>query len=119
MKIPLKMGQESAPSGAAAESKAIERDIMAAQGGDWNAKNSLVRTLTPLIRSRAEKRGATPAETNRYFDAGKEGLFKAVKKYNPKIGAAHFQVFALDYIDAAMERASKPAAGFFARLFGG
>jgi DNA-directed RNA polymerase specialized sigma subunit len=118
MKIPLKMSQENGTSGHAAEAKVIERDVLAAKGGDWNAKNNLVRTLTPLLRSRAEKHAATPADLNRFIEAGKEGLSKAIRKYNSKVGGSHFQVFALDFIDQAMDREAGGGGGFFARLFG-
>lgn len=121
MKIALNMGQE-AEQGKIAHSKALERDILAAGDGDWNAKNSLVRQFTPLLSSLAHKRSHDPAMINKYIEAAREGLFAAARKYKPSVGAERFQIFAVDFIESAMERAAKEAAGkssgFFGRLFG-
>ena len=118
MKIPLKLGQNGQQSGRAAAAKIIERDILAAKRGDWNAKNSLIRSFQPLLRSLAEKRAEAPAAINQYVEAGKEGLLKAIKKYSASVGADRFQIFALDFIEASMDKSGK-GGGFFARLFGG
>ena len=117
MKIPLKLGQDGAQSSRAAEAKVLERDILAANSGDWNAKNSLVRTFLPLIQSLAEKRASSPADVSRLVEAGKEGLVKAIRKYRPSVGADKFRIFALDFIEAGMDQSAK-SGGFFARLFG-
>jgi DNA-directed RNA polymerase specialized sigma subunit len=117
MKIPLKLGQETQQSTRAAEAKVLEHDIMAAKGGDWNAKNSLIRTFHPLILSLAEKRSSDPAAVGRYVEAGKEGLVKAIAKYKPVGAADKFRLYALDFIEASIDRAAK-GGGFLARLFG-
>lgn len=115
MKIPLNMGNNGTQSSRDAQAKQIERDVLAAKSGDWNAKSNLARTFMPLLQTRAQKRSSDTAEINTLIERGKEGLFKACRKYNQKtVGAAHFQTFALDYIEKAMD--SKP--GFFSRLFG-
>lgn len=117
MKIPLKLGQNGTESTKAAQAKVLERDIMAAKKGDWEAKNQLVRTFTPLITSLAEKRSNDTAEVNKYIEAGKNGLFTAITKYKQNVGPDRFHIFALDFIEASMDRMDKKG-GFFSRLFG-
>lgn len=117
MKIPLNMGNNGPQAGKAAQLKTLERDILATKKGDWNAKNNLVRTFTPLLLSLAEKRSQDVARKNKLVDAGKEGLFNAARKYKEGMGADKFQVFALDFIEASMDDIGKEV-GFFARLFG-
>ncbi len=117
MKIALNMGGAGNVSGKEAQAKVLERDILAAKKGDWNAKNNLVRTFIPLLTSLAEKRTKDMHAINDYIEAGKEGLFKAVKKYKPAVGAEKFHIFVVDFIQEAMERHEK-GGGFWARLFG-
>jgi len=117
MKIPLNIGGNGAVSSRAAQAKVLEKDILAAQKGDWNAKNNIIRTFTPLITSLAEKRTQDLAEINRYIEAGKEGLLKAVRKYKPSVGADKFNIFAVDFIEKSLDRCQK-GGGFWARLFG-
>lgn len=118
MKIPLKLGQSVTTSSIAAQAKALEQDVLKAKGGDWTAKKRLARTFSPLINSLAEKRSSEPAKINQYIEAGKNGLLTATKKYKKSVGAQNFQIFALDFIETAMNRVDK-GGGFFSRLFGG
>ena len=117
MKIPLNIGQNGATSKKEAQDKMLENDILRIQKGDWEAKKNLIRTFSTLINSLAEKRSDKPVKINEYVEAGKNGLITAVKKYNIKGGAHGFQLFALDFIEEAMNRVDK-GGGFFARLFG-
>ena len=123
MKIALNMGQSQDDS-RAAQQKVLEHEVLAAKEGDWNARNSLARTFTPLLTSLAEKRTADAVKKNRLIEAGRTGLFTAAKKYKTSIGAEHFRVFALDFIESSMDRAAteydtgSKSGGFFARLFG-
>jgi DNA-directed RNA polymerase specialized sigma subunit len=118
MKIALNMGNNGNQSSKAAQAKVLERDIMAAKKGDWNAKNNLVRTFMPLLTSLAEKRSKDLPSINNYIEAGKEGVFKAAKKYNPSVGAERFHIFAVEFIEKSMDKRDK-GGGFWARLFGG
>lgn len=104
---PSKRGPKSVP----------EKIILAVKNGDWTAKNQLTSAFNPLITSLAEKRGANVSEINAYIEAGNQGLVAAAKKYKSSIGADKFQVFALDFIEAHMNRLSG-GGGFFSRLFG-
>jgi DNA-directed RNA polymerase specialized sigma subunit len=116
MKIPLNLGQNGNQSTVAAQAKVMERDVLAAKGGDWNARNNLARTFSPLIQSLARKRASDAATINRLTDAGKEGLYTAAKKYRSSIGADRFQVFALEFIERAMDDQLK-GGNWFSRLF--
>ena len=117
MKIALNMGNAGAQSSKAAQAKVLERDILATKKGDWTAKNNLVRSFMPLLTSLAGKRAKDIRTVNDYIDAGKEGVYKAAKKYNLADGSEKFHIFAVEYIERAMERREK-GSGFWARLFG-
>lgn len=121
MKISLNMGQEGEQS-KAAQQKSFERDIMGTGAGDWSAKGSLVRHFTPLLTSLAQKRSQDIALVNRYIDAGKEGLFEAARRYKHSIGPDRFQIFAVDFIESAMDRSAREISGkgssFLGRLLG-
>ena len=113
MKIGLNMGQNAsqAPKGGVPEAQ-----ILAAKKGDWAAKEQLAAAFLPILKSLAEKHASEPSKINRFVDAGKEGLFIAARKYKPSMGADRFQVFALDYIQARMDRLA--GGGFLSGLFG-
>lgn len=119
MKIPLKLGEDGPQSTTATAAAAVLRDVKAVRDGDWNAKNSLAQAFNPLLISLAEKRAhGDPSKLNRYMDAGKEGLFKAAKRFRPKSDNDNFQIFALDFIEQAMNRIDRRGGGMMARLFG-
>jgi hypothetical protein len=118
MKISLNMGPEGPEQKKRTEARVLEHDILAAKDGDWNAKGNLVRMFMPLLTSLAEKRTAENAKMNAYIEAGKKGIFTAAKKYKKNIGPEGFEIFALDFIESAMDRAADGAGGFFSRLFG-
>ena len=108
---------DAEPSNKEAKTKVLESNIMAAQKGDWVAKNNLLRTFGPLMDSLARKRSDDEQDVAACIEAGKNGLFKAVKKYKQSLGGDKFQVFALDFIEASMDQPAQ--GGFFSRLFGG
>jgi len=116
MKIPLNMSGDGAPGPGG--QKVPESQILAAKGGDWSAKNELARVYLPLITSLAEKRTSDTAKLNTYIEAGRDGLAKAARKYKRSVGVDRFQIFALDFIEAAMDGVDNGPSGFFSRLFG-
>ena len=118
MKIPLNMGPKDPNAQKAFDARVLEADILAAKKGDWNAKNSLVRQFMPLLQSLAEKRASDTSQINVYIEAGKVGLLVAAKKYKSDVGPANFQIFALDFIESRMDKASQGGGGFLGRLFG-
>ena len=116
MKIPLKMGTDHSST---SHLKISEQEILAAKRGDWTAKGNLAKAFSPLLTNLAHKRASDPTQVGELLEAGKEGLFRAARKYAPSVGAAKFQVFALDFIETDMNHALKKGkGGFLARLFG-
>ncbi|MBA4388037.1 MAG: hypothetical protein C0404_08655 [Verrucomicrobia bacterium] len=118
MKIPLNMGQSASAGSKAVQNKLLERDVTGAAEGDWNCRNNLIRTFTPLISSLAQKRSSEVSKINQYLEAGKNGLFTAAKKFKSGSGMDNFHIFALDFIEKAMDEVDK-GGGFFKKLFGG
>ena len=118
MKISLNMGGDGASDSTKAnEARALQRIILDAKKGDWEAKELLIQKFRPLVLSLAEKRTKDTAMINRYLDAAKTGLLTAAAKYDTSAGTDNFRIFALDYIEANMDRVEK-GGGFFSRLFG-
>lgn len=115
MKISLNLNQNDYTTPEASREKAIDRDVEACKKNDWEAKNRLIQTFMPLLTSLAKKRTQETANLNRFIEAGKEGLIDAAKHFSPNSGTK-FQLFALNFIEEAMNRVNRP--GFFARLFG-
>lgn len=115
MKIALNMRQGDEYNRDDDREKAIERDVALAKKSDWEAKSRIAHTFMPLLTSLARKRSHDTVAINRHIEAGKEGLMAAIRRYKPAAGMK-FEVFALQYIEAEMDRAAHP--GFFARLFG-
>lgn len=115
MKISLNLNQNDYITPEASRERAIERDVEACKKNDWEAKTRLIQAFMPLLTSLAKKRTQETATLNRYIEAGKLGLTNAAHHFNAAAGTK-FQLFALDYIEQAMNRVNRP--GFFARLFG-
>jgi len=118
MKIALNMGQSDGLSNKE-QMRDLERVILAAKDGDWDAKNSLTRKFMPLLTSLIEKRSKNPQESGRLMEAGKAGLQKAARKYKKSVLPEKFQVFALDFIEREMDKVQNSGGGFFSRIFGG
>jgi DNA-directed RNA polymerase specialized sigma subunit len=111
------MGKETVSGDKHDQLRALDHDIQSCKNGDWEAKARIFKQFMPLLLSLAKKRTSDNATINRYVEAGKNGLLHAANKYKPSVGADRFQIFALDFIEAAMNKA-EPGKGFFARLFG-
>jgi len=115
VKIALNLKQNDYTTPEASREKAIERDVESCKKNDWEAKTRLIQIFMPLLTSLAKKRTLETAAMNRLIEAGKEGLTDAAKHYTPSSGIK-FQLFALDYIEAEMNRLGRPS--FYSRLFG-
>jgi len=120
MKISLRVGDHSVEDGSGKAPKVPESDIQASKRGDWEAKNRIAVAFMPLMISLAKKRMAANKKSltlNDYVEEGKKGLTQAAKHYTPDIGAEKFQIFALDFIEKAMDRL-EGKGGWLSRLFG-
>jgi len=117
MKIGLNGNRhEENQSGPAARIKALEKDLAAAKRGDWEAKHRVERAMMPLVTTLARKRTSDNAEINRLIEGGKEGIATAIRKFKAGTDADRFQIFALPFIEARMDKPAR--SGFLARLFG-
>lgn len=110
------MADASDISGKSAKHLALTLILEEFQRGDYQGANQLIREFDGLIRNLAERRAkGRPAEVARLVELGRDGLRKAARKFRLSAGAGQFQVFAVDYIQKAMDGKDK---GFLARLFG-
>ena len=116
MKIPLNVNHASGATVFDQQAEELERYIQAAKRGDWEAKDRIVATFTPLVRRLAERRSDDPHVRSQLIEAGKEGIAQAIRKYRTSVGGSRFQLFALNFVEQRMTRASAPG-GLFARLF--
>lgn len=117
MKIALNIDGKDPSSTKAAEARTLERVILNAKKGDWEAKELLIHKFHPLIASLVEKRTKDTALTNNYMEVAKAGLLTAASKYTSSIGVDNFRLFALEYIEKNMDHIEK-RGNFFTRLFG-
>ena len=115
-RIPLRIESTGPHSGRAVRLRVMQKDIVAAKKGDWNARRALLAEFRPLLQTMADKRAQTPEDARKLAQAGEAGVVRAIRKFRASSGADHFQVFALPYIEKAMEQPGKP--GILARLFG-
>jgi len=118
MKIGLNMGERENLSSKEADNRALEKAIAACKKGDWAARNLLGKMFLPWLKSLAAKR-AEPgdiAAINSLIEDGKGALCKAARKYKLERGAHQFRVFAVPFVENAMDKGSH--VGFIARLFG-
>jgi DNA-directed RNA polymerase specialized sigma subunit len=116
MKIALNMDELSGDDKKAAQA-ALERLIKRTKDGDFQARDALIQHYMPILSKLAKKRSSSSKEFNETIEAGKAGLCEAARKYKPSVGPDKFQVFALDFIEKAMDKGSS-SGGFLARLLG-
>jgi hypothetical protein len=115
VKISLNMDSLGAGDDKQLEAQALERLILGAKSGDFEARDALYQVYMPLLKSLAKKRGDEVSEVNELIEAGKKGLLMATQKYKQGLGADKFKLLAIDHIDRAMTDATN--SGFFRRLF--
>ena len=116
MKSTLSQNEVANLSAANAHTESLARAVEGARIGDWEAKRALVREFSKLILMLATKQaGDDTAARNELIERGREGLYKAAKKFPAREPIRHFRIFALGYIEKAME---KPSSGL-SKLFGG
>jgi DNA-directed RNA polymerase specialized sigma subunit len=116
MKIPLNMNRGSDQVIRPDAGKISERDVANAVQGDWQAKGRLIQAFIPVMTAMARKKTTDTAGINDYVEAGENGLLRAAQRYKPTGNPGKFQIFAVDFIEKAMDDLEKPR-GFLARLF--
>lgn len=114
VKISLNLGQSDSYTSDADREKVLDRDVQACRKGDWEAKSRVIHAFMPLLTSLARKRSSDIAAINRYIDGGKEGLMTAARHFK-ETSNTKFQIFALQYIEEAMNKVDHP--GLLQRLF--
>jgi DNA-directed RNA polymerase specialized sigma subunit len=115
MKIPLSQAEVAELASAATDHDLLARLLAACKLGDWEAKRQLARTFQPLLMMLATKRvGEDAALRNQMIERGREGLVRAAKRFPKGEPVRHFRVFALQFIETAMDH----PPGFWQRLFG-
>jgi len=118
VKISLNIDGADDQSTRTAEQKALNHLILNAKKGDSVSRERLIQNFRPLMMSMAEKRASDTLTVGKYLDAAKAGLITAADRYTQSVGAENFRIFALDFIEASMNRVDR-GGGFFSRLFGG
>ena len=114
MKIPLSQQELAGLADASGDIEALATTLADCRIGDWEAKRRLERMFHPLLRVMALKRvGQDTAALNRLVELGREGVHQAAKRFPEREPARHFRVFALPFIEFAMDH--RP--GFWERLW--
>jgi DNA-directed RNA polymerase specialized sigma subunit len=115
MKISLNLDELNAGDDKSAQNTALERVILAAKAGDFEARDALFQHYMSLLTSLAKKRTNDVSEINQLIEGGKTGLLNAAHKYKPSITPEKFKLFALDFIEKGMSDTTHH--GFFSRFF--
>ncbi len=118
MKIGLNMGEREHLSSKEAENRSLQKAISACKKGDWAARDILGKMFLPWLRTLAEKRTDpnNTAQINALIEKGKDALCKAARKFKIERGAHHFRVFAVPFVEKAMDHSV--SGGIFSRIFG-
>jgi DNA-directed RNA polymerase specialized sigma subunit len=114
MKIALNMNQAEGQTAGQIEIEKLVGYLTAAQQGDWEAKARIVTMFTPLVTSMVDHRGLADEARSAAIERGKRGVERAAKKYKLVNGGDKFQLFAIRFIDVAID--SK--GGLLAKLLG-
>ncbi|MFZ4395949.1 MAG: hypothetical protein ACOYOU_10035 [Kiritimatiellia bacterium] len=115
MKISLSQKEVANLSGSGVQAVALAQAVAGCKKGDLEGRRALMRLFAPLIAMLAAKRaGSDAAACTELIERGRAGLCQAAKRFPPRESIRHFRLFALDHIEAAMD---KPARGL-SKLFG-
>jgi len=115
MKVALSQ-QEVSGLAASSDDEALSGAVKAYKKGDWEAGHVLDRQFHHLLVMLAAKRaGSNVAANNTLIERGREGLHRAAKRFPRRQHIRHFRLFALPFIETAMDQ----SPSFLRRLFGG
>jgi DNA-directed RNA polymerase specialized sigma subunit len=108
MKIALSQDEVANLSASGAHAEELAKAVGGCRIGDWEAKHALERLFAPLLAMLADKRaGDDNAARNELIERGRAGLYRAAKRFPRRDPIRLFRLFALDHIEAAMD---KPAS---------
>ena len=110
MKIAFSQDEVATLSGSGAHAEELAQAVAGCKLGDLESRHALERQFAPLITMLAGKRTGADNHVarNELIDRGREGLYRAAKRFPPRESIRRFRLFALDYIEAAMD---KPVRG--------
>lgn len=115
MKVALSPDEIASLSSSGAHAEELAQAVSGCKLGDWEAKRNLERLFNPLILMLAVKRaGDDNALRNELVENGRAGLYQAAKRFPRREHVRRFRLFALEHIEAAMD---KPKSGL-RKLFG-
>jgi len=115
MKIAFSQNEVASLSSGGAHAEELAQAVSGCKMGDWEAKHTLERLFSPLIAMLAAKRVESGnVARNELIDRGREGLYRAAKRFPRREPIRRFRLYALDYIEAAMD---KPVRGL-PKIFG-
>ena len=113
--IPLSQNELADLSASTNDHELLARVLTGCKMGDWEAKHKLERMFQPLLVMLATKRaGDDTATRNRLIERGREGLIRAAKRFPKGDPVRQFRVFALGFIEPAMDQ----PPNFWQRLTG-
>ena len=105
MKIPLSHDELSNLAANSGEIEALTQAIDGCRLGDWEAKRALERIFQPLLVMLATKRAGDDVKHRTHLlERGREGLYRAAKRFPKRDPVKQFRIFALPFIEAAMDK---------------
>jgi len=105
MKIALSQDEVANLSASGVHAEELAKAVGGCKMGDWEAKHALERLFAPLLAMLAEKRAGTDLTArNELIERGRAGLLRAAKRFPRNDSVRHFRLFALDHIEAAMDK---------------
>lgn len=114
MKIPLSQDELANLASSNSDIEALQHAIAGCRLGDWEAKHNLERLFQPLLVMLATRRAGDDAKLrNALVERGREGLYRAAKRFPRNDQVRHFRLFALTFVEAAMDN----PPGFWRKLW--
>jgi len=108
MKIALSQDEVANLSASGTHADELAQAVGGCKLGDWEAKHALERLFAPLIAMLATKRaGDDNAARDALVERGRAGLYRAAKRFPRRDPIRLFRLFALDYIEAEMDKPAR------------
>jgi DNA-directed RNA polymerase specialized sigma subunit len=86
------------------ELETLTNALAGCRAGDWESKHELERIFQSLLVMMATKRtGDDVKQRTRLIERGRAGLYRAAKRFPKREPAKQFRIFALPFIEAAMD----------------